>query len=167
MLRFSCLLEGVIMALEEKVNVLLEEFLQTRADLFLISCKVSQTNKIEVTIDGDEGVSVQDCLDCSRAIENNLDREEEDFELSVYSYGVTNPLLYPRQYVKNKGRDLQIITIENRELNGTIVDADEEKVVLTWKERRAKEVGKGKVTIEVKEEIFYSNIKRATINIKF
>lgn len=155
------------MTLEEKINVLLEDFLQTRTDLFLISCKISKTNKIEVTIDGDNGVSVQDCLDCSRAIENNLDREEEDFELSVYSYGIDNPLLYPRQYLKNKGRELKIITIENRELNGTIIEADEEKVDLIWKERRAKERGKGNVTIEVKEQIPYNDIKRATINIKF
>ena len=155
------------MALEEKVNLLLEEFLNTRTDLFLISCKVSQTNKIEIIIDGDDGVSIQDCLDCSRAVENNLDREEEDFELLVYSYGISNPLLNSRQYLKNKGRELNIITAENREINGTIMGADEEKVVLTWKERRPKEKGKGKETVEVKEELLYSNIKRATINIKF
>lgn len=92
------------MSLEQKVNLLLNDFLQTRTDLFLISCKISPLNQIEIIIDGDEGVSIQDCLDCSRAVENNLDREEEDFELSVLSAGISNPLQTTRQYIKNIGR---------------------------------------------------------------
>ncbi|MDR2123064.1 MAG: ribosome assembly cofactor RimP [Flavobacteriaceae bacterium] len=155
------------MTLEGKVNLLIEEFLQTRTDLFLISCEISSSNKIEVTIDGDEGISIQDCLDCSRAIENNLDREEEDFELSVYSAGVFNPLQQPRQYKKNIGRDLTVTTTEGTERKGTLTEADEEGIALTWKERRPKEKGKGKETVELKEQIPYENIKKAIISIKF
>ncbi len=155
------------MTLEGKVNLLLGEFLQTRTDLFLISCKVSPTNQIEVIIDGDEGVSIQDCLDCSRAIENNLDREEADFELSVYSAGATSPLQISRQYIKNIGRELKVITAEEKEISGVLEKADEEEIELSWKERRPKEKGKGKETVEVKEQIPYNKIKKATIIIKF
>ncbi|MDR1877900.1 MAG: ribosome assembly cofactor RimP [Flavobacteriaceae bacterium] len=155
------------MILEEKVKLLIAGFLETRPDLFLIAGKVFPDNKIEVIIDGDNGVSIQDCLDCSRAVENNLDREEEDFELSVYSAGISSPLQLPRQYKKNIGRDLKIMTEEGTEISGTITDTDEEGVTLTWKERRPKEKGKGKVTVELKEQVPYKNIRKAIISIKF
>lgn len=154
------------MFLKDKVESLIEKFLQERADVFLISCKVSADNKIEVIIDGDEGISIQDCLQCSRAIENNLDREEEDFALSVYSAGVTNPLILPRQYKKNLGRELKVFLEEGKEINGVLEQVKEDKITLTWKERIPKEKGKGKVTVELREEIEIQNIQKATINIK-
>jgi ribosome maturation factor RimP len=155
------------MTIEQKVNILLEKFLQTRQDLFLISCKVSSAGQIEIIIDGDENISIQDCLDCSRAIENNLDREEEDFELSVYSAGISAPLQLPRQYKKNIGRNLQVTAIDGKEINGAITEADEEKITLLWSERRPKEKGKGKETVEFKKQIPYGKIKKAIITIKF
>ncbi|MGM5630377.1 ribosome assembly cofactor RimP [Apibacter raozihei] len=155
------------MKLKDKVDTLLNDFLQTRTDLFLISCKVSPLNQIEIIIDGDEGVSVQDCLDCSRAVENNLDREEEDFELSVYSAGISNPLELPRQYHKNVGRDLKITKVDGVEVEGVLTESTEEYVVLEWKERRPKQIGKGKETVELKEQIPYNDIKKAIIIIKF
>lgn len=155
------------MTLEEKVNLFLEKFLLLRSDLFLISCKISPTNKIEVIIDGDSNVSIQDCLDCSRVIESNLDREEEDFELSVYSSGISSPLQIPRQYKKNIGREINLITIEDKELTGIIDRVDEEGIYLVWKERRPKEKGKGKETVELEEFISYKNIKKAIISLKF
>ncbi|TWP30986.1 ribosome assembly cofactor RimP [Apibacter muscae] len=154
------------MFLKDKVESLIEKFLQERTDIFLISCKISADNKIEVIIDGDEGISIQDCLQCSRAIENNLDREEEDFALSVYSAGVTNPLILPRQYKKNLGRELKVFLEGGKEINGVLEQVKDDKITLTWKERIPKEKGKGKVTVELREEIEIQNIQKATINIK-
>lgn len=155
------------MSLEQKVNLLLNDFLQTRTDLFLISCKISPSNQIEIIIDGDAGVSIQDCLDCSRAVENNLDREEEDFELSVLSAGVSNPLQVTRQYVKNIGRDLKVVDADGKEVEGELIAATDDGITLRWEERRPKEIGKGKETVEVEREILYSEIKKALVIIKF
>lgn len=154
------------MSLDKKVEFLLDEFLDTRTDLFLIAKKISKDNRIEIIIDGDQDVSIQDCLDCSRAIENNLDREEEDFELSVLSSGLSNPLTLPRQYIKNIGRELKI-TLEDKTIEGKILNANEEEFVLQWEERRPKLIGKGKETIRVEEKINYNNIKKAEIVLKF
>jgi ribosome maturation factor RimP len=55
-------------------------------------------------LDGDNGVLVDDCIFISRAIEHNLDREEQDFSLEVTSCGATSPLQFPRQYNKHIGR---------------------------------------------------------------
>ena len=91
------------MMFKEKVEELLNGFLQTREDLFLIDLKISAANDITVILDGDKGVSIQDCLDASRAVENNLDREEQDFSLQVMSAGLIEPLTQLRQYQKISG----------------------------------------------------------------
>ena len=54
------------------------------------------------------GLPLKDCMKVSRAIEHNLDREEEDFSLEVASAGATSPLVLPRQYTKNIGRKLKV-----------------------------------------------------------
>ena len=89
--------------MEEKVTELLQKALEENPSLFLISLTVTNQNQITVVIDGDKGVSVEDCMTISRAIEHNLDREEEDFSLEVLSAGVSEPLSSIRQYKKMWG----------------------------------------------------------------
>ena len=88
----------------DTVKKLLDEGLSQREDLFLISFDVLSDDTIKIIIDGDNGVLVEDCIFISRAIENNLDREEQDFSLEVLSSGATEPLVNIRQYKKNIGR---------------------------------------------------------------
>ena len=94
------------MTFKEKVKNQLDQALLERPALFLIDFSISETYKISVTLDGDNGVNLQDCIDVSRAIEQNLDREEQDFSLEVASAGATSPLKLPRQFKKNVGRKL-------------------------------------------------------------
>ena len=85
---------------KDKVEELVNKGLKERQDLFLLDLKVSEGNAITVVIDGDDGVLVEDCMFISRAIEHNLDREEQDFSLEVTSAGATSPLINKRQYKK-------------------------------------------------------------------
>ena len=91
------------MTFKEKVNLLLEQGLEEKPNVFLIDLTITDAFKIIVTLDGDNGVVLQDCIDVSRAIEHNLDREEQDFSLEVASVGVGSPLKLKRQYIKNIG----------------------------------------------------------------
>lgn len=153
--------------LKEKVQALLNEALEERQSLFLIEFSFDNSNNIRVVIDGDSGVSVSDCIDISRAIEHNLDREEHDFALEVMSAGATEPLINRRQYKKNVGRTLEVKDLEGNKTEGILQEATEEGVKLTWKAREPKEVGKGKVTVQ-KEAVFsYGEIKEARVMIKF
>jgi len=86
--------------LKEKVEKLAEKVFEENNSLFLISLDINSANHIKIVLDGDEGVSVNDCIMVSRGIEHNLDREEEDFSLEVTSAGVSEPLSKPRQYKK-------------------------------------------------------------------
>lgn len=152
--------------LKDKVELLLNKALQENPSLFLVNLTIGADNGIKVVLDGDEGVSLQDCVDVSRAIEHNLDREEEDFSLEVTSAGATSPLTLPRQYNKNIGRKLQVRTTSG-ELEGTLVEASENSITLEWKAREPKPVGKGKVTVQKKQEIAFSDIQQAKVKLKF
>jgi len=152
--------------MKEKVEALLTKALEEKPSLFLISLTVTDNNHITVVIDGDEGVAVQDCIEISRAIEHNLDREEEDFSLEVFSAGASEPLQLTRQYKKHVGRDLEVKT-EDTTYQGTLVVCDDEAITLQWKTREPKPVGKGKHTVQKEAVVTYKNIVQAKVMIKF
>ena len=152
---------------KKKVKALLENSLNERKDLFLIDLNISENNTIKVVIDGDNGVIVDDCVFISRGIEHNLDREEQDFSLEVASAGAASPLIHIRQYKKNIGRSLEVRTSDNKEFEANLVDVDEEAITLRWKTREPKPIGKGKVTVQNKEKILFSDILKAKVMIKF
>jgi len=153
--------------LKNKAEELLKSALEERSDLFLINMTVGADNAIKVVIDGDNGVLVEDCMFISRAIEHNLDREEEDFSLEVLSAGAASPLTMPRQYKKNIGRNLEVKTKDDQNIEGKLVTADEDSITLTWKTREPKPIGKGKVTVQKEATITIADIKEAKVKIKF
>ncbi|MCD0478487.1 ribosome assembly cofactor RimP [Chryseobacterium sp. LC2016-29] len=155
------------MEFRKNIETLLNDFLQTREDLFLIDLKFSAGDDITIILDGDNGVTVQDCLDASRAIEFNMDREEHDFSLQVMSAGLSEPLSTPRQFQKNIGREIEVLLTDSSEIEGELAKVDEEKITLILRYRKPKEVGKGKVDVEEEKEIPYSEIKKALVVLKF
>ncbi len=152
--------------LKENVKQLLEQGLEEDSSLFLIDFTMGADNSIHVVIDGDHGVTVSDCIKISRAIEHNLDREEHDFSLEVASAGATAPLVMPRQYLKNIGRKLEVHTDEEK-FEGNLTEVNDDSIVLEWKAREPKPIGKGKVTVQKREELNFSDIKKAKVVLKF
>ena len=142
--------------IEEKVKEILGD-----GDLFLVEVKVSKNNNIQVFIDGDNGVKIQDCIDLSRQLEECLDRENEDFELSVLSFGLEEPLKMQRQYVKNIGRSLQV---ENEEgsFTGVLINADEDSFTIELKKKSKKNTEN-----ENQKTYNYKEIKSAKVVISF
>ena len=100
------------------------------SEKFLVNLKITPDNRIFIDIDGDNGVTIDDCIELSRAVEGNLDREEEDFELNVSSAGADQPLKLTRQYKKNVGRDLEVTTMDGEHAEGTLEDASDEGIVI-------------------------------------
>jgi len=154
------------MGFKEQVKQLLDAGLAEYPSLFLIDFTISNDYKISVTIDGDNGVTLQDCIDVSRAIEHNLDREEQDFSLEVASAGAASPLKLPRQFKKNIGRVIEV-TLETQEVEASLVSADDEFISLEWKVREPKKIGKGKETVQKTLTVPYSSIKKAQVVISF
>lgn len=129
------------------------------SDKFLVDLKISTDNRINVAIDGDNGIMIDDCIALSRAIENSLDRDVEDFELNVASAGLDSPLKLKRQYKKNIGRELSVTTFDGESMEGRLVDADEDKIVMKF-------TGK-KNAANDPVQFAYTDIKTAKVIIKF
>lgn len=154
------------MTFRDKVLELLNQGLAAKPELFLIDFSISESQKIMVILDGDFGVTLQDCIDISRAIEHNLDREEHDFSLEVASAGLSTPLKLVRQYKKNLGRVLKVKTATEN-IEAKLEDVSDECITLTWTAREPKKIGKGKETLEKRIELPYSEIKEAIVTVTF
>ena len=154
------------MTFKEKVCKLLEASLDSRPDLFLIECKVSVDNHISILLDGDEGVNLKSCVEISRQIEHNLDREVHDFSLEVASAGVGSPLQKTRQYLKNMGRKLRVEREAMPTLEGMLIDSDEYGFTLQWKQREPKPIGKGKITVTKSKTLSFNEIISAKVLVK-
>ncbi len=154
------------MTFKEKINTLLNEALIEKPSVFLIDLKITDAFKVIVNLDGDNGVALQDCIDVSRAIDANLDREEQDFSLEVASVGVGSPLKLVRQYKKNVGRTL-IVKLATETIEAELVEANDNFIILSWKAREPKKLGKGKETVQKRQEIPYTEIKEAIVTVTF
>jgi ribosome maturation factor RimP len=152
---------------KKTVEDLLQAALDERQDLFLIEFSLSGDNAIKIVIDGDNGVLVEDCMFISRAIEHNIDRDEYDFSLEVLSSGASTPLVLRRQYKKHVGRNLEVKTLDSKTFEGELTIVNDEGVVLMWKTREPKPLGKGKVTVTKEASVAFNNIKEAIVKIKF
>jgi len=146
--------------------MLVEEALDENESLFLIDLKVGADNSIQVVVDGDEGVPLSECIRISRHVEHNLDREQEDFSLEVTTPSITEPIRDRRQFNKNLGRTLQLKT-DKGDFEGKLIEITDGQLILEWKSREPKPVGKGKVTVEKKETFPIDDIKEAKVKIIF
>ncbi len=156
-----------MMTFKEKVSEKIDKALEENPSLFLVDLQISDSFKISVALDGDKGVNLQDCIQVSRFIESNLDREEQDFSLEVASAGVSTPLKSVRQYKKNIGRTLKVKTVGNEVLEAKLEKVNDDFITLSWSAREPKKVGKGKETVEHIREITYTEIKEAMVTIIF
>jgi ribosome maturation factor RimP len=155
------------MNFNKKVEDLLSLALEEYSNIFLVELKISADKSIRVTLDGDEEVNVKDCINISRAIEGELDREEEDFSLEVASAGVGSPLKFPRQYFKNMGRKLEVVSKEGLKYEGALTKVSEDYIELEWKQREPKPIGKGKVTVTKNKTLLFDEISQTKVMIKF
>lgn len=107
-------------------ELLLQAFAENpQEELFMVSVSVSPKNEIKAYIDGMKGVGIDTCVDVSRFIEQHLDRDQEDFELTVSSAGLDQPFRVARQYVKNIGKEVKVLTSEGKTIKGVLTAADD------------------------------------------
>ncbi len=151
---------------KKKVQDLVAEAIEENSSLFLIDLSFLPGNKIQVIVDGDQGVPLNECIRISRNVEHNLDREEEDFALEVTSPDIAEPLKVKRQYLKNLNRILKVKT-NDESFEGILSEVNEDNIVLTWKAREPKPIGKGKVTVEKIKTLAFEEIKEAKVKIIF
>ena len=126
---------------------------------FLINMKITPDNRIFVDLDGDNGINIDDCIEVSRAIENSLNRDEEDFELNVSSAGADSPLKMPRQYRRHVGRELSVEPFEGAKVEGVLTEAGDSQ--FTIKTKGSKKEPSKELTFA------YEDVKTARVLIRF
>lgn len=152
-------------SIEDKVNALVEEKIADRDDLFVVEVKMHSNGKLEVLVDGDHGISIQDCAAISRHVGFRL--EEEDaiphaYRLEVSSPGIDRPLSTVRQYRKNIGRTIQVSLQDGTTKTGKLLEVADESVTIveTIKE-------KGKKAVEQQQTVPLENITTIKVLISF
>ena len=154
------------MILKEAVNQVVEAYLDS-SDYYLVDVKVSADNSISVEIDSFDGVSIDFCIELSRHIESQFDREVEDYELQVSSAGLTEPFKVVKQYEKNLGNEVEVLTKAGKKLTGILADANEAGFVLEIEKTVKPEGAKRKMTVVEKLTFTYEEIKHTKYIIRF
>lgn len=124
-------------------------------DAFLVEVRVTPDNVVTVEIDSMTGVDIDTCARITRAIEQQVDRDVEDYELEVGSAGLTAPLKVRRQYEKNIGNDLEVLTRDGRKITGRLISVSPDGGEFTLAvPQKVKEPGKKRPVVVEVEQIF-------------
>lgn len=137
-------------------------------DLFVVDITVSPQNNIVVEIDSDsEGIDIDTCARITRDIEARFDREVEDYELEVGSAGLTAPFKVARQYRKNIGNEVDILTRDGRKIHATLVAVGDNDFTFEYAVKRKEPGAKRPVTVMEQETIPFNMAKQVTYHISF
>ena len=157
------------MITKERILALAQERIdELNKDLFVVELTISSSNKIHLEIDSSVGfVSIDDCVRVSRNIEHNLDREVQDFELSVSSAGIDKPLRNWKQYPKNIGRSLKIKTRSDEKFEGELTKVNEKEIQISFEELVKIDSKKKKEKVQRTIDLPFDQIQEAKVVISF
>lgn len=153
--------EAVIQQVENMVGQILAD----EPDYFLVSVRIKPTNNVKVFIDGDKGLPIETCVRFNRKLYKLIEESgmypEGDYSLELSSPGVDEPLKMHRQYVKNTGREVEVIFTDDTKKEGKLLAVTEADILIEHTE------GKGKKTVTQQLVIPFNNIKSTTVQITF
>jgi Uncharacterized protein conserved in bacteria len=148
------------------VKKIAEDFLNG-SESYLVNVEIKPGNTIVVEIDNDQSVDVEECIVLSKHIESHLDRDKEDFELEVGSYGISQPFKLLRQYRKYMGREVEVQAKTGMKFTGILKEADENGIVLIIEKKVKPEGAKRKITVEEDLSFAYGELKYTKYLISF
>jgi ribosome maturation factor RimP len=151
---------------KQTVQGLVEKWLNDK-DYFLTDLTISDDDRIVVEIDHKEGVWIDDCVELSKFIEANLDRDVEDYELEVGSAGIGQPFKVRQQYVNNIGNEVEILLSDGSKLKGVLKDADDDGFTAVVKKKVKPEGAKRPKMVDEDVRLAYGEAKEVKAVIKF
>ncbi len=149
-----------VAAIEVKVNEMIAEM----PGFFLVDVSIKPTNNIKVFVDADQGAAIDQLSKINRALYKWVEETlfpNGDFAIEVSSPGLDEPLRMDRQYIKNIGRFVDILMKTGVKLEGKLISATENEIVVE------EEKGQGKKKELVQHTIVKEEIKATKIQIKF
>jgi len=128
-----------------------------------VAVSLKGKHKVLVTVDGDQGVTIDHCADLSRAMAEELDKLpglKESYVLEVSTPGVDHPLRFNRQYAKHIGRTLKVVR-GGENLEGKLIQVNTESVTLE------QTTGAGKKKEINIVEVPFSEIEKSFVLVSF
>ena len=148
------------------VRRLVDEWLEGK-EYFLVDIQISPDSKVVVEIDHADGVWIEDCVELSKFIEENLSRDEEDYELEVGSAGLGQPFKVPQQYINFIGKEVEVLDHDGRKVSGVLKSVDGNKFVVSVNEKVHVEGKKRPVKMDVDHEYDMNEVKSTKYLISF
>jgi ribosome maturation factor RimP len=147
------------------VEGLVQALLANDSGYFLVDVRVKPTNNIKIFIDGDQGVSIEKCVQINRALYKKLEElglfPTGDFSLEVSSPGLDEPLKLLRQYKKNIGRQVELILQDGSKKEGRLMEVAEDGIIVEETK------GKNKKKEVINHTFLFDNIKTTKIQVVF
>ena len=148
------------------VRRLVDEWLEGK-EYFLVDIQISPDSKVVVEIDHADGVWIEDCVELSKFIEENLSRDEEDYELEVGSAGLGQPFKVPQQYINFIGKEVEVLDHDGRKVSGILKSVYGNKFVVSVNEKVHVEGKKRPVKMDVDHEYDMNEVKYTKYLISF
>ncbi len=148
-----------------QIEQLVDDVLAPEPQYFRVQVKIKPTNNIKVFIEGDNGISIEKCVQFNRSLYKKLEEgglfPDGDFSLEVSSPGVDEPIKLHRQYNRNLGHNVEVVFNDGSKKTGKLLQVAEADIIIEQTE------GKGKKAITQQLLIPFNNIKTTTVQIKF
>ena len=149
----------------EEIRKLAEENLSS--DKFVVEILISGKKlprRVLVIIDGDQGVTIDDCAELSRLLSAVFEERsyfgDDNYLLEVSTPGLDHPLKLKRQYFKNAGRNIKVVGREAT-TEGKLKEVTDDKIILV------QEIGAGKKKETKEIEIPFSEIEKTFVMVSF
>jgi ribosome maturation factor RimP len=153
--------DTIITATTELINPILAD----QPSLFLVQVKIKPTNNIKVFLDGDTGIDIDACVKINRALYKQIEElawfPDGNFSLEVSSSGIDEPLKLHRQYIKNIGRNIEVLLLDGTKYEGKLIATDDNGIQITFTE------GKNKKAVVINKEITFDAIKQTKVLVAF
>jgi ribosome maturation factor RimP len=149
----------------QQIEQLVDQILTDHPEYFRTNVKIKPTNNIKVFIDGDNGVTIEKCVQFNRQLYKKIEETgmypEGEFSLEVSSPGIDEPLKTHRQYIKNTGRAVEVLFNDGSVKEGKLLQVAESDIIIEYTE------GKGKKAVTQQLVIPFESIKSTTVQVKF
>ncbi|HAN77158.1 MAG TPA: ribosome assembly cofactor RimP [Bacteroidales bacterium] len=146
----------------EKILTLIESELE-KQQVFVVEIEVKPDNHIMLYLDSMTGVTIDQIVFFSREINDNLDREIEDYELYVSSAGLDMPLRHIKQYIKNTGRKVEVLRADGTKLKATLTKAENDFFEIQFEQTVKVEGKKRKQTVITTQQLTYNEVKSVKV----
>ncbi len=132
-------------------------------DFFVVEVALRPGDELEIEVDRDGGLSSDECSAICRFVNGKLEAQGEDWCVTVGSPGLTTPMRVPRQFLKNVGREVEVLQADGRKLRGRLLRAGEAGFAIETEEKVRREGKKRPEMVARELEFAYGGVKSVVL----